>query len=87
MHGLPPEDLGKPATWQKLIDDLNNPVIALRELSAWQLESLAPAIAKRINENDKTRYSATAPEAQRIRAMDAWRSAIPPGTVPMAKKQ
>ena len=85
MHGLPPEDLGKPATWQKLIDDLNNPVIALRELSAWQLESLVPAAAKRINENDKTRYSASAPEAQRMQSMAAWRNFIPPGSLP--KKQ
>ena len=77
----------QPATYQRLIENVNNSEVALRELSAWNLEVLVPAHRK-INYSASAPYGiASAPQAERLRAQAAWRQAIPPGTLPMAPKK
>ena len=87
LHGITTAEMGHPATWQRLIDDLDNSVMALRELSAWNLEVLVPTAAKKINDNPNPRYSASAPQEQRRATMAAWRTFIPPGRVPEPPKK
>jgi hypothetical protein len=83
LHSMPPEEREKSATWQRLIDDLDNPVVILRALSAYQLELALPKAAQRINQ--KLMYTPAAPPGVRRAAMAAWRDEIRPGSVP--KKQ
>jgi hypothetical protein len=77
LHGTTQKEAAIPATWQRLINDLNNPVLPLRELSAWNLEILVPAGGKLA-----AAYSASLPEAQRQAIQAAWRQVIPPGQLP-----
>ncbi len=80
LHGISTTDAGMPATWQRLIDDLDNEVVALRELSAWNLEVLVPA-------GRKYNYSASANQGARRFAQSQWRQLIPPGALPPAPKK
>jgi hypothetical protein len=80
LHGISTTDAGMPATWQRLIDDLDNEVVALRELSAWNLEILVP-------EGRKINYSASANQITRRNGQNQWRILIPPGQLPKAPKK
>jgi hypothetical protein len=83
LHGLTPEEEANPVTWQRLIDNLNNDVLPMRELSAWTLQS---ALAMRNQNAAKliaTRYSAVAPQDVRMQVQRELRVMIPPGQVPM----
>jgi hypothetical protein len=80
LHGITAAEAAQPATWQRLIENLNNSEVSLRELSAWNLEVLVPA-GRKIN------YQAAAPQAERVRAQAAWRQLIPPGSLPQAPKK
>ncbi len=77
LHGISATDAAEPATWQRLIDDLDNPVVALRELSAWNLEILVPA-------GQKIGYSASADQVRRRATQAQWRQLVPPGQLPAA---
>jgi hypothetical protein len=86
-HKISATEAAQPATWQRLIENLNNSEVVLRELSAWHLELLVPAGYK-INHPQSAPYGiASAPEAERLRAQAAWRQFIPPGSLPPAPKK
>jgi hypothetical protein len=77
LHGLTEKDRNNPETWKLLIADLDNSVLPLRELSAWNLEILVPW-----GQKIAAQYSATAPEPVRRQVQAAWRQLIPPGEIP-----
>ncbi len=80
LHGVSQKDAANPATWQWLIDDLNNPELLLRELSAWNLANRNVPGSKDLVAG----YTATLPEPQRRAIQNAWRNLIPPGQLPPA---
>jgi hypothetical protein len=77
LHGISTAEGNDAATWQRLIDDLDNPVLALRALSAWNLDMLVPA-------GRKIAYSPAGPQEMRHAAQAQWRKLIPPGNLPPA---
>jgi hypothetical protein len=82
LHGVTPKDQANPETWKLLISDLDNSVLPLRELSAWNLETLVPWGAQKAGG-----FHATMPEGQRRAIQAAWRQVIPPGELPKAPQQ
>ena len=79
LHGFGTDELQKPATYATLIDLLNNDLLPLRELAAWQLRGLDPDGAAAI-----TYYSTNAPD-KRKRAQQEWRKRIPANSLPPTK--
>jgi hypothetical protein len=74
LHGFTETDLADPTTYERLIGDLNNERIGLRELASWRLNQADQA--------SRISYDATANEAQREKAIGDWRKRIPPGNLP-----
>lgn len=75
LHYVPPAQLSSPATYERLIDDLDNPIYPIRELSAWHLYQL-------VRTGQKIRYDASAPMGIRQDAQIQWRRLIPRGQLP-----
>ena len=75
LHGISREDERKPATYQLLIDGLNNDVLPIRTLSHWHLLNLAP-------QGDKIAYDPAWPRDRRDQAIRQWQKLIPPGQLP-----
>lgn len=75
LHYVPPAQLNNPATYERLIDDLDNPLYPIRELSAWHLYQL-------VRSGQKIRYGADAPKGIRQDAQLQWRRLIPRGQLP-----
>ena len=80
LHGLTPREEADPATWQRLIDGLNNDVLPMRELCMATL-TLAlrdvPAVTKALS-----RYAPIAPPEVRAAVQRDLRMVIPPGQLP-----
>ncbi len=76
FHIFPQAEAKKPATYQHLIESLNNELMPIRMLSHWHLVAyLAPA-------GRSIPYDPSMPRAQREMAVRAWMSLIPPGQLP-----
>jgi hypothetical protein len=75
LHYLPKQRLDDPLTYETLIDDLANPLLPIRELSAWHLYRIAPA-------GQKINYSPTASPAAWTAAQNQWFILIPRGQLP-----
>jgi hypothetical protein len=87
LHGISAADARQPATWQLLIENLDNREVSLRELSAWNLELLVPA-ARKIDYPPSAPFGiAAAPQDERRNAQAAWRLLIPPGSLPKTPKK
>ncbi|MFO0970479.1 MAG: hypothetical protein U0793_33455 [Gemmataceae bacterium] len=79
IHGLSPKELSEPVTYEYLIDSLDdrsNPVI--REFAAFRLYGAVPT---------NIPYSAWDTSEERQRAVAAWRTLIPPGSLPPRPKK
>jgi hypothetical protein len=76
LHSFSAKDYGRVETYELLINNLNNSKIALRELSAWHLYRMAPALAANIP------YLASAPQEQRVQAQQAWTKLLQDGKLP-----
>ena len=77
FHGISTEDASKPATYQQLIENLNNDVLPIRTLSHWHLLHLAPA-------GNEIPYDPAMPQDRRLLAIGQWIRLIPPGQLPGA---
>jgi hypothetical protein len=77
FHGISTDDASKPATYQQLIENLNNDVLPIRTLSHWHLVNLAPA-------GGKILYDPAMPQDRRQLAVGEWKDLIPPGQLPRA---
>jgi hypothetical protein len=77
FHGMSTDDASKPATYQHLIENLNNDVLPIRTLSHWHLLNLAPA-------GGKIAYDPAMPQGQRRLAVSEWMNLIPQGQLPRA---
>jgi hypothetical protein len=87
LHGISAADAGQPATWQRLIENLDNPEVSLRELSAWNLELLVPW-GRKIDYPPSAPFGiASAPQVDRRHAQAEWRKLIPPGNLPKTPKK
>lgn len=82
LHGITAEQDANPATWKVLIDNLNNEVLPIRELSAWNLEASLATRLPKAAELIATKYAAIAPEPYRAQVQQQLRLMIPPGQVP-----
>jgi hypothetical protein len=74
FHMISTEDALKPATYQHLIDGLNNDLPAIRMLSHFHLVQLVP-------EGAKIPYDPAMPRGTRIQAVNEWRALLPPGEI------
>jgi hypothetical protein len=75
LHTFSRQEVGNRETYETLIDYLNNPNVAIRELASWHLYQLVPA-AQRIA------YSATADSRDRERAQREWLALLQSGQIP-----
>ena len=75
LQSLPPNDLGRPETYEALIDYLTNANTVIRELAYGHLYYLVPA-------GREIRYDVTGPPDVRQRAQEAYRKLIPRGKLP-----
>jgi hypothetical protein len=74
LKGFDDHELADPALYQVLIDGLEHPALAIRELAHWHLSRLVPA-------GKSIAYDAAAPVEMRQKAVAAWRALIPaPGS-------
>jgi hypothetical protein len=80
FNGIQKDRLRQPDTYEMLIDALNHPKMAGRELARWHLVRLVP-------DGKSITYDAAAPEAERTRAVEAWRKLVPPGELPPPPKK
>ena len=78
LHSYGEDDLGRPETYQMLIDYLDHKQLAIRGLAYWHLHRLVPA-------GEKLGYSASDTEETRGAAVQKWRELMPPGQVPQKK--
>ena len=77
FHGVSSDEARKPATYQHLIENLNNEVLPIRTLSHWHLIKLAPA-------GGEIHYDpAMFPDRRQV-AIRQWIGLIPPGQLPGA---
>lgn len=76
LHGLTPDDLRRRATYELLISYLDHPRIALRELAALHLQSVASLV------NVNVPYSASAPALERRQAQNRWEQLLQNGKLP-----
>ncbi len=70
-----PFDPDRPATYEALIRLLQHPKLAVRELAYWHLVRLAPA-------GKEIAYDPAATEAERGKAVQAWKALVPEGQLP-----
>jgi pSer/pThr/pTyr-binding forkhead associated (FHA) protein len=70
------DDLKHPDTYQKLIAQLNDDSLAVRELAGWQLEELAPETASQIP------YNPADEPPQRREVLTRWQQRLPAGSLP-----
>jgi hypothetical protein len=75
-----PFDPDQPETYEALIAYLKHRKQAVRELSHWHLVRLAP-IGRKID------FDASAEQAAREKAADAWEKLIPSGTLPKYEEE
>jgi hypothetical protein len=68
----------QPETYETLIAYLRHSRLPVRELARWHLYRLAPA-------GRSIAYDAAAPEAERLKALEAWKKLIPSGKLPPVK--
>jgi hypothetical protein len=80
MHDLTVKELNEPVTYQYLIEQLDNPNPAIRELAAFRLYSAAPPPMF-------IPYSAADGSEERMRAMALWQAFIPSGSLPPRPKK
>jgi hypothetical protein len=76
FHSISGEDARKPATYQLLVEGLNNDLMPIRTLSHWHLLQLVPAGAEIV-------YDPAMPPERRVRASRQWTDLI---TAPPKKK-
>jgi len=69
----------QPETYEALIAYLGHSQLAVRELARWHLYRLAPA-------GRDIKYDAAADEAERTKAVEAWKKFIPRGELPPREK-
>ena len=67
-------------SYQKLIAGLNDDSLAVRELSAWHLEDVAPTEAGAVA------YNPVDAKEQRQVAVARWQKELPPGQLPKTVK-
>jgi hypothetical protein len=79
LHSFGEADLGRPETYETLIDLLDHQGQAIRNLAHWHLIRLVPA-------GKKIPYSALDPESKRAEAIKEWKKLIPPGQLPPKAK-
>lgn len=75
FHSVSTEDARKQATYQRLIEGLNNDLLPIRTLSHWHLFNLAPA-------GREIPYDPAMPRLAREAAVRDWTRLIPPGQLP-----
>jgi hypothetical protein len=75
LHSFGERDLARAATYETLIEYLLHDKPAIRELASWHLYRLAPA-------GKDIAYNPVAPEAQRQRAYEQWKTLVPSGKMP-----
>jgi hypothetical protein len=75
LHPFSQEDRDRRETYETLIDYLNHPRPAIRELAAWQLELLAPKV-------EGIEYDAAGTEAERKKGQATWRKLLGSGKLP-----
>jgi hypothetical protein len=75
LKGFDDQEQADPALYEVLIDGLEHPALAIRELSHWHLSRLAP-------DGKSIAYDSAAPVEMRRQAVAAWRALIPPGGLP-----
>lgn len=75
LHSFSAAQIAEKETYEALVDNLDNPRIAIRELAAWHLYALAPVGAS-------IRYSPEADQGIRLLAQREWRKLITDGKVP-----
>lgn len=79
LHTPGEADLGRPETWESLINYLQHPKLAIRELAKYHLYRTVSA-AKDIP------FDAAGPEAERQAAHEKWKKLIPDGQLPPKPK-
>jgi hypothetical protein len=77
LFNYSPKEMGRPDTYQDLIDLLINPNVAIRQVAAWHLYQVAPA-------GQKIAYDPAGDRAQLARAQQEWRTLVPRGQLPPA---
>jgi hypothetical protein len=70
LKGFDEHEQADPALYQALLDGLEHPALAIRELSHWHLSRIAPA-------GKAIAYDAAAPVEMRREAVAAWRALVP----------
>jgi hypothetical protein len=80
LHSFGDDDLGRPETYEALIAELRHARPAVRELAAWHLYRLVPA-------GKDIAYDPTGSDEDRAKAVKAWKTLVPDGTVPRPKKE
>jgi hypothetical protein len=79
LHTFAAPDLGRPETYETLIDYLKHDKLAIRQLAHWHLARLVPQ-GRDIN------FNAAGSAEERARALEAWRRLVPAGQLPPAAK-
>jgi hypothetical protein len=79
LHSFAIKDVRRVETYEFLIGNLSNPKLALRELAAWHLYRLAPALAANVPP-----FLASAPAEQRDRVRLEWDRLLKEGKLPPA---
>jgi uncharacterized protein (TIGR03000 family) len=79
LFGFSEDDLGRPETYQMLIDYLADEKLAIRGLAYWHLIRLVP-------EGKSIPYHPLDPKEAREKARQEWKKLIPPGKMPPKEK-
>ena len=78
LFGFTEAQTARPGLYQVLIALLRHEKLAVRGLAHWHLQKLAPGVT--------VEFDPAGPEADRERAVAAYRKAIPPGQLPPPPK-
>jgi len=76
LHTFGEGEVGRPETWETLIDYLKHDSLAVRELARWQLTQLVPKIAREIP------YNAAGSKDELEAAFKKWKKEVPDGKLP-----
>jgi hypothetical protein len=80
LHGFSEADLGRPETYETLIDYLDHGRLALRGLAYWHLSRLVPA-------GRALGFNPLDAKEQRQKAVAKWRELVPSGQLPKPTKR
>jgi hypothetical protein len=75
LHSFGEGDLGRPVTYETLIDYLLHDKLAIRQLAKWHLSRLVPA-------GRNIAYDPAAPRDARRQAYEQWKKLVPSGKLP-----